>query len=147
MSAGLLTEAFYEDVEAYTVPSQTINGATVLSAAIDMKNAYRLVAILNVNTIAATGLLDAKLTQAVTSGGTYKDIPGKAMTQLTNADSPLTKPVLIEVRVDEMDIPNLYRFIKLSITDATAAAVVGATILVFRDNLPVDPTLYKQIVL
>lgn len=143
----MLTSAFYEEVECYTVPSQTINGATVLSAAIDMKNAYRLVAILNVNTVASTGTLDAKLTQAKTSAGTYKDISGKAITQLTNTDSPVTKPIEIEVRADELDVPNGYEFVKLSITDATAAAVVGATILVYRDYLPVDPTLYKQAVI
>jgi hypothetical protein len=145
--SGFMTDLIAECVECITIPPQNINGATVLSAAIDMKNAYRLAVILNVNTIAATGLLDCKLVQAVTSGGTYKDIAGKAITQLTNASSPVTKPLIIEVRSDELDVPNNYRFVKVSITDATAVALVGATILVMRDYLPTDQTLWLQAIL
>ncbi len=75
--SGLATDLFYETFTPLAqVGAQSINGATVLSAACDMKNVYRLIALINVGVMTATGTMDAKFVQAVTSGGTYKDITG-----------------------------------------------------------------------
>lgn len=148
MSANMLTETFGEVISPIAQIAAQSSSANLLSGAVDMKNIYRLVAILNIGVMTATATLDAKLTQAKTSGGTYKDITGKAIAQLTAAaDSNPGKPLLIDLRADELDILNGYRFVKLSVTGATAATLYSATLLALTDYLPVDPTLWYQSIL
>jgi len=143
--SGFATDLFAEVISPIAQIAPQSSSSNLLSAAINMKNVYRLAAVISVGVITATGTIDAKFVQATTSGGTYKDVTGKAITQLTAAaDSNPGKPLVIELRADELDLVNGYSFVKLSLTPATAAALVSATIFAFSDYLPVDQTLWKQ---
>lgn len=147
MSANMLTEKALEVLQPVAQIAAQSSSANLLSGAVDMKNIARLFAILNIGVMTATATLDAKLTQAITSGGTYKDVTGKAITQLLAAgDSNPGKPIIIEMRASELDMVNGYRFVKLSVTGATAATLYSATLFAIYDYLPVDPTLWKQAV-
>lgn len=99
-----------------------------LSDAIDMSKIDQILAIVMAGTLGASATLDAKLTQATTSGGTYKDITGKAITQLVKATDD-DKQALINCRADELDIDNDYRWVKLSMTVGTATSDAGALVL------------------
>lgn len=145
----MLTRTFYEEINPIAQIAPQSSSSNILSAAIDMKNIYRLAAIINVGVIASTGTFDGKFVQAVTSGGTYKDITGKAITQLTQAggDSNPGKPLCIDLRADELDLANGYRYVKLSLTPATAASLLSANIFAFSDYLPVPSSQWKQTVL
>ena len=109
------------DPDAYTTGEE-------LSDAIDMSKIDQLLAVIMAGILGASATLDAKLTQATTSGGTYKDITGKAITQLVKATDD-DKQALINCRADELDIDNDYRWVKLSMTIGTATSDCGALVL------------------
>jgi len=139
------TELFHEQWDAVAQLGAQSQSTNQLSAAIDMKDVTRLVAIINIGVITATGTFDAKLTQAVTSGGTYKDITGKAITQLLAAsDSNPAKPIVIELRADEMDLANGYRYVKVSLTPATAASLFSLNVFAAKHYRPAAIAGYKQ---
>jgi hypothetical protein len=77
--------------------------------------------------IASTGTATAKLEQATDSSGTgAKDITGKAITALTDVDD--NKQMLINLRGNELDINNGFTHFRLSVTPATAASLLCATV-------------------
>lgn len=85
----------------------------------------RVATIISVGAIAATGTLNAKLRVAKSAAGaSAADLTGKAITQLGADDDDVT--LLIEARADEMSD---YTHIQLVVTPATAASIVGATVL------------------
>lgn len=104
-----------------------------LSDAIDMSKIDQLLAVVMAGELGASATLDAKLTQATTSGGSYKDITGKAITQLVKATDD-DKQALINLRADELDIDNGYRWVKLSMTIGTATSDVAALLLGFGER-------------
>jgi hypothetical protein len=74
----------------------------------------------------ATGTVDAKLQMAKDVSGTGAiDIPGKAITQMLAA-SDGSKIRMIDLKSDE--IPDTYTHIRLVLTAATAASLVGAVL-------------------
>lgn len=101
----------------------------VLSGAIDMSQWQSIQAIIMAGTLGSSATLDAKLTQATASGGTYKDITGKAITQLTQAGTDSDKQAIINLRSEELDVANGYRYVKLSMTVGTATSDAGAIVL------------------
>lgn len=103
--------------------------ATYLTAAVDMANFDEVMAIVFAGTLGSSATIDAKLVQATTSGGTYKDVTGKAITQLTQAGTDDDKQAIINCRSDELDVANGYRFVKLSMTVGTATSDSGAALL------------------
>lgn len=124
-------------------PSST--SATQNSSYVSMASRHHIAALIFVGTIAATGTLDIKLQQAKDSSGTsVKDITGKALTQLTNADSPVTKPLIIEVRADELDVAGGFTHVRLVVAAATAASLVGAALFGVDQYLPVTSSQWKQ---
>ncbi len=104
-----------------------------LSDAIDMSKIDQVLAVIMAGILGASATLDAKLTQATTSGGTYKDITGKAITQLVKATDD-DKQALINCRAEELDIDNDYRWVKLSMTVGTATSDAGALVLGFGER-------------
>src|SRR5439155_13920697 len=64
-----------------------------------------------------TTSVDAKLRESKTSGGTYRDVSGAALTQITANNKTAT----IEIRADELD-PG-YEFVQLSITTGGASLI------------------------
>ncbi len=98
-----------------------------------MSKIDQLLAVVMAGTLGSSATLDAKLTQATTSGGTYKDISGKAITQLVKATDD-DKQALINCRAEELDIDNDYRWVKLSMTVGTATSDAGALVLGFGER-------------
>jgi hypothetical protein len=96
----------------------SLSGATDTSITdVDIAKYKRLLFIIQIGTNATS--VDAKLREAKTAGGTYQDISGAAITQVTAANKIAT----IEVRADELDAG--YEFVQLSVT------TVGASICGF----------------
>lgn len=112
-----------------TIDPVSQGAGTVTTGWVDMRDCKRLLAIVGVGVMTATGTVDAKLQQATDSGGTgVKDITGKAITQLLAAGGN-NRQVEINLADDELDVTNLFRFVRLSITVATAASLINALLL------------------
>lgn len=122
--------------------------ATYLTGAIDLGNFESCMAIVMAGTLGTNATIDAKLVQATTSGGVYKDVTGKAITQLTDAGTDSDKQAIINCRSDELDVANGYRYVKLSMTVATATSDSGAILLGFdaRYQPATDATTVDEIV-
>ncbi len=116
-----------------TIDPDVYTATEYLSDAIDMAKVDQILAIVMAGTLGSSATLDAKLTQATTSGGSYKDITGKAITQLVKASDD-DKQALINCRADELDIDNDYRWVKLSMTVGTATSDAGALVLGFGER-------------
>lgn len=101
--------------------------AEYLTAAIDMNKFESLQAIVMAGTLGASATLDAKLTASATSGGTYTDITGKAITQLTQAGTDSDKQSIINLRAEELT--EGLRYVKLSMTVGTATSDAGAIVM------------------
>ena len=122
--------------------------ATYLTGAIDMAAFESCMAVIFAGTLGTNATVDAKLTQATSSGGTYKDITGKAITQLTEAGTDSDKQAIINCRADELDVANGYRYVKLSMTVAVATSDTGAALFGLdpRYSPPTDATTVDEIV-
>lgn len=112
-----------------TIDPDAYAADTYLSDAVDMSQWQSIQAIIMAGDLGSSATLDAKLTQATTSGGTYKDVTGKAITQLTQAGADSDKQAIINCRSEELDVANGYRFVKLSMTVGTATSDAGAVVL------------------
>lgn len=94
---------------------------------IDASGFSNLLAVLSLGTISATGTVDAKLEQATDNSGTgAKDVAGKAITQMTQAGGSSNKQALINCKSTDLDFANGFKFVRFSITPATAAALIAA---------------------
>jgi hypothetical protein len=123
----MYNEALSENLAVVATLDPVSQGAaTVTSDEIDMKLHRRVLFILMTGLIAATGTLDCKIQAATTSGGTFVDLTGKAITQLTDADD--NKQVLIEVTAEEVAAQGL-RYVRASVTAATAASLMALVAL------------------
>lgn len=111
-----------------TIDPDVYVASTELSDAVDMSKFESIQAIVMAGTLGASATLDGKLVQATTAGGTYKDITGKAITQLVKATDD-DKQAVINCRAEELDLANNYRWVKLSMTVGTATSDAGAIIM------------------
>ena len=116
--------------------------------ALDMANFESCMAIIMAGDLGTNATIDAKLTQATTSGGTYKDVTGKAITQLTQAGTDDNKQAIILCRSDELDVANGYRYVKLSMTTAVATSDSAAALFGIdaRYSPPTDATTVDEVV-
>ncbi len=113
-----------------TVDPDALTATAHLSDAIDMSKYDEILAVVLVGDLGTNATVDAKLTQATTSGGTYKDVTGKAITQLTKASpDDSDKQALISCRGEDLDMDSDYRYVKLSVTVGTATSDGGAVVL------------------
>ena len=91
---------------------QTIANTAVLSSALDMSKFEEALFLLCLGDMAAE-TIDFKLQASATSGGTYADIPAKAITQLAaSATANDNKQVLINLKAEKM--PTGTQFVKAS---------------------------------
>ena len=88
------------DPDAYTT-------GTTASDTIDMKNRGRVMFIVQAGTLGSSATLDFKLQGCATSGGTYADISGKAVTQLTEAGTDSDKQAIVEISAEELKFASL----------------------------------------
>lgn len=118
---------------AATIDPASLTANTYVSDWVDMSKFEQVLAVILLGAIATNGTFDAKLRQAVNgSGGSAKDITGKALTQLTEVGTDSNKQALIQCRQDELDVAGGFSFVALSITTATAATIAGAVLLGFN---------------
>ena len=124
--------------------------STVTSDWVDLGKYDQAVAIALVGIMATGATVDVEIQQATASDGTgAKAITGKAATTLTAAGSDDDKQVIINVRAEELDTANDFRFVAVKMTPGdtanspdTAAIDSGAVIFgVGARYLPVDNDL------
>jgi hypothetical protein len=129
MTMGNLNPSARAGILAAISPQSAAAG-TYTSGWVDMQDVYSLMAIILVGAMTATGTLDAKVQQATDSGGTgAKDVSGTAITQLTAAGTDSNKQVAINVTQADLDRNNGFRFVRLSVTTATAASLLAGMIV------------------
>ena len=113
-----------------TIDPDVTVASTVVSDAVDMALFDQVIGVVLAGTLGASATLDAKLEQAVTSGGAYKDVTGKAITQMTQAGTDQSDDqALINCRAEELDIANDYKWVRLSMTVAVATSDAAGVLL------------------
>jgi len=102
-------------------------GTTQPMTDIDIKLVRRLLIVLQIGSVGGAGTVDAKLRASKTSGGTYTDITGGAITQVTTSN----KVVTLEVRDDQLEsiVGAGYRYAQLSLTIGGNSVLVGGVAL------------------
>jgi hypothetical protein len=130
-----------------TIDPVSQGAGTVLTDAVDMSKFSRVIFILILGAMTTNSTVDFKLREAATSGGTYSDITGKSVTQLTQASTDDNKQVVVEIKNDELTDGK--QFVKGSLTVAVAATVLAVIALGEPRYLPaadVDLTSVDEIV-
>ena len=94
---------------------------------IDMSLWSRIVAVVNGGALGSSATLDFKLQDATSSGGSFSDISGKAITQLTQAGSDDDKQALVNLRFDELQESG--RYVKGVLTIGTATSYAGCVVM------------------
>lgn len=97
---------------------------------VDMSKFERLVAFVQAGTLGTSATLDFKLQGATTSGGSYADISGAAITQLTQAGTDSDKVAVLELKAESIASTG-YRYVKGVLTVGTATSDCGAILLGF----------------
>lgn len=106
------------------------SNTTVNTELVEVKNFFRLMAIIAAGTLGSSATVNAKLQAAVGAGGTPVDIPGAAITQLTQAGTDSNKVAIIDLNLDKL-AGEAYTHVRLSITVGTAASQVSGLLLGF----------------
>jgi hypothetical protein len=100
-------------------------GAVQASAWIDATTFHNFLATVGLGVLGAAATVDAKLQQATDAAGTgAKDVAGKAVTQFTKANADDGKTALINLKQEDLDFANGFKFFRLSITPAVAASLI-----------------------
>lgn len=101
--------------------------ATSLSGAVDCIGFRNLTVMQYAGTLGGSATLDMKLTESATSGGSYADVSGAAFTQVLAAADDVQEQMRVRLA------PRL-RYIKASLTIATAASDYGAAYVLSEPN-------------
>jgi hypothetical protein len=120
--------------EAISIPaagihtaSQTTGSSPYDTAAIGIAKVRRVLFIVDVGTVGASGTVDFKARWCATSGGTYADITGASITQIVAS----TAYAILEVAVETVvNLNPTAQFIKGRLTIGTAASQVAVIPLV-----------------
>lgn len=118
---------------------------------IDATKFLNYLSTVSVGALGASATVDAKLEQATDNAGAgAKDVAGKAVTQLTKAGNDDNKQVMIDLKQEDLDFGNGFKFFRLTVTPAAAACLIGGVVQGFdprygfaSDN---DAASVKQIV-
>ena len=103
---------------------------TESTAWVDMSRWMQVLAIVSAGDMVASGVLAAKLEQANTAaGGGVKDVPGKLITNLTQAGTDSNKQALMNCKQEDLDIDAGFRWIRLTQTLTVAGADAAAYLL------------------
>src|SRR5437763_9991613 len=100
-----------------TIDPTNNNNNTFLSDAEDMSKFSEVMAMLILGAIDIT--IDMKLRDSATSGGTYADISGKAITQLTGGTQD-NNQYIIGLKAEELNAGT--QFVKVSVTVANGTS-------------------------
>jgi len=108
---------------------------TVATDAIDMSKVHQVAFVVLVGAMGATDEIDFKVQECATSGGSYTDISGKAITTLDGTDD--NKQAVVNVRGDELTPGN--RYIKGLVTHGGTAGTAGITVVALADTARFKP--------
>lgn len=112
-----------------TIDPQSVGVGTSDSDAVDMATFRRCAFVVLTGVLGASATVDFKLRWSATSGGTYADITGKAITQLVKASHDNSQAI-VEITAEELLTADATaRFVKGRITVGTAASIVGVVAL------------------
>ena len=104
---------------------------TVTSGWMDATTFHKFLVALKTGVLGAAATVDAKLQQATDNAGTgAKDVTGKAITQLGKASND-NNQVTIDLKQEDLDFNNGFKWFRLSVAVGVAASLVDATILGF----------------
>jgi hypothetical protein len=97
---------------------------------ISMATFFSMMALIQAGALGASATVDAKIEQAKDATGTdAKDVTGKAITQLTQADGDDNKQAIINIGQRDLDMANDFDHVRLTLTVGTAASQVAAVLL------------------
>jgi hypothetical protein len=103
---------------------------TVTTGWIDIQDYFTLLGVIFAGDLGSSATVDAKFQQATDSSGTgVKDVTGSAITQLTQAGTDDNKQALINLSSADLDYNNGFRYVRLSMTVATATSDAGAVVI------------------
>ena len=112
-----------------TIDSSAQAAGTLSSGWVDMRKFLSLLALVNVGVFGASATVDANLQQATDNTGTgAKAITGKVITQLLAAGGN-NRQVAINLRPEQLDVTNLFAFVRLNVVVGTAASQTNALVL------------------
>ena len=107
------------------IDPQSANAAKT-SGWIDATKYLNYMATISVGALGASATVDAKLEQATDgSGAGAKDVTGRSITQLTKAGADDNKQVEINLKQEDLDFNNGFKFFRLSVTPAVAASLIA----------------------
>jgi hypothetical protein len=130
MSVAIPSALASEACAIVSVVDPDANAAGTLAGdVIDMSKFDRIMAICMAGTLGTSATLDFKLQSSNASGGTYADITGKAITQLTQAGTDSDKQAVINLRADEL--PEGDRYVRVQHVTAVATSDSAAIVLGF----------------
>lgn len=113
-----------------TIDPDAYTAATYVSDYASFEYFNEMLAIVTVGDLGTSGTVAAKLRQATSSTGAgVKDITSKAITTFTQAGTDSDKQALVNLRADELDLANGFKFACISLTVATATSDAGAILL------------------
>lgn len=104
------------------------SAGTTTSSAISMSGFGGGALLVNAGVIGSSGTVDCKITSSATSGGTYTDVTGAAITQMTQAGGGSGTSQLVS-----FDMPTGHTHVKTVLVNATAAAIQGVFVLKDKD--------------
>lgn len=111
-----------------TIDPVSQGAGTVSTGYVDASKFAQLLALIDVGAMTATSTVDAKFQQATDNTGTgVKDVTGKAITQLLAAGGN-NRQVQIDLRDEQLDVTNGFRFVRLTVTVAAAASLLSAVV-------------------
>ena len=101
---------------------------TTTSAAVSMLGFGGGALLVNAGVIGTSGTVDCKITTSAATGGTYTDVTGAAITQMTQAGGGSGTSQLVS-----FDMPLGHNFVKTVLVNATAAAIQGVFVIQDKD--------------
>lgn len=104
------------------------SAGTTTSSAVDMTGFGGGALLVNAGVIGSSGTVDCKITSSATSGGSYTDVTGAAITQMTQAGGDSGTSQLVS-----FDMPVGHTHVKTVLVNATAAAIQGVFVLKDKD--------------
>lgn len=142
------TQMFSEAVEVLAHIPADSETTVIDSGNVLVENFHRVAVLISVGDMASGATLNIDLEQASsTAAGTRKAITGKSTTELTQAGGDSNQVLIIELRTEELDITNGFKYVNLEVTPASAAVEFAAFILgVTPRYKPVSTTAVEEVV-
>lgn len=85
-----------------TIDPDAYSAGTYDSDAVDMSKFERAMFVVAAGDLGTSATIDFKLQESDQAAGTYTDLVGKAITQLTQAGADSDKQAIVEIKADEL---------------------------------------------